>query len=145
MGELVWVRLIMGLVGVQSVDVWKEWDSCQPFFERPIKESNGSYTRAALQNACEDRDAQLWKIEDDGEIVGAAITEVRDARSGLRSVHVIMMGANEMMLANGCQDDLVEWAKSIGAKKLTAECRPGLPSKLNGWRRASVVMEKDIG
>ena len=134
----------MNLVGIIPDDMTRAWPACAPHLKPALERTNGLMTPESIVAACKNRDCQLWAMVDGMDVTGAAVTEVRNLSSGIRTVHILAMGAKDMTAPLDCADALKEWAKSLGAVKLTADCRPGMPRKLKDWRLLSVLMEKDI-
>ena len=134
----------MTLVGIHADDFAAAWRQCAGFLKPALDRTDGLLTLESVVAACKNRDCQLWAMVDGMDVTGAAVTEVRNLSSGIRTVHVLAMGAKDMTAPLDCADALKEWAKSLGAVKLTADCRPGMPRKLKDWRLLSVLMEKDI-
>lgn len=134
----------MNLVGVPSGEARKEWPACAAFLDPAIARSNGTLSAESILTACGDQAAQLWKFEDGTKLEGAMVTEVRNLQSGVKTIHILAFGGQNISALREVESDLCGWGLHLGARKITADCRFGFTRRLDGWEPKTVMMEREI-
>lgn len=137
-------RAMTELVGVPSGQVRAFWHMAEPHLKEAMDRTRGMMTPESVQRACQDKQNQLWLIDDGNEIVGAAVTEVRNLRTGEKTVHILALGAKDMKHVFECENDLKAWAIAQGAERMTMDGRLGWLKALKDWSFVSVMMEKEL-
>lgn len=137
-------RAMTELVGVPSGRIRAFWHMAEPYLKEAMDRTRGMMTPESVQRACQDKQNQLWLIDDGNEIVGSAVTEVRNLRTGEKTVHILALGAKDMKSVFDCENDLSKWAIVQGARRMTMDGRLGWLKVLHDWSFVSVMMEKEL-
>jgi hypothetical protein len=132
------------LVGVPPGHVRGLWNVAEPHLREAMDRTRGMMTDDSVQRSCQDKENQLWLIDDGNEVVGAAVTEVRNLKTGEKTVHILALGAKDMKSVFECENALKAWAIAQGAERMTMDGRLGWLKALNGWSFVSVMMEKEL-
>ncbi len=133
------------LVGVQPEFAEAVWPDAMAWLAPSIELSDGLLSPESLLDGVQNSALQLWIGVDENDMpAGAAITEVRSLPSGVQTVHSPVVGARQLEVVLDCVPTLAEWGREIGASKLTMDGRLGWQCALPGWRKVSVMMEKNI-
>lgn len=133
--------------GVLKSAIATQWPHVEPWIVRALEQGNGEYEPADIRAQAEDGRVQLWAFLHDGEIVGAAVTQV--VQYPRRKAVSLFLGAAK----DGLRDQWLPWLEGIEAWASVAIGADAIEVKgRKGWARVlppdyvheRVVMRKGL-
>ena len=119
------------------------WDEYAHHLER--LELRGDCLALAIRDDLKCSRKQLWGYQQDGKILGVAITSVIETPRG-RALEIY--GAAGTATAPEQLDETLEeitrWSKSIGCRRIRILGRKGWLQRIKGLKQTGLVMEMDI-
>lgn len=132
----------MKVLPVQTEDVPLVWHLAAPLIQKAIDKTSDFFRVDDVRALVEAQKAQLWLVVDK-EPVAAWVTTVERSPSNTR-VRVMWCGGEDSDEWLPLFEGVENWARSIGASKLTIFGRKGWIKKLPTYRQAAVVLEKKL-
>jgi len=117
-----------------------------PYIESALNHSLGEVTSTQLFEKIINQKAQLWGVLEEGEFIGASVTEVI-AYPNLKALRITTLGGKKMSKWSKDLDDvMVKFAKFVGAKRIESVGRRGFTRRLAplNYKPAYVFMVKEI-
>ena len=130
------------LTGILSSDLDEFWHKVRPLIQRAIDESDGDYLIDDIYEALWLRDMQLWVWYQDGEIIGALVTEILDRPENRVCTLVLGGGAGLDFWKN--DTTIYRWAKGNGCSSVEIHGRKGWGRVLSGWKETSTNFRRDL-
>lgn len=129
------------LVPVASVDWW--WEAAEPFIEKVLKRSHGSYKAADVLKRCKSGQYRLWMAWR-GDPVAAVVTEFCDYPQK-RTCIVRMLGASVLPSEwKAFLHRIEEWAKQHNCSAMEVFGRKGWERKLDDYALQQIVLRKEL-
>ncbi len=136
------------LKSVPSHDIDAVWPDIVGYLDFAEARSHGTLTAERIRDAIRDRDMQaLVAVDDDDEITGVAVTEVRVAATGTRVLHIVALAGDNFEEWQEEGDRVLrQWARSIEAPVVQMVGRKGWAKRLKhlGWQEDAVMMTLDL-
>jgi hypothetical protein len=129
-------------------DVDDVWPDIAPYLDDAIEYSRGELTPDSIKRALKLRDMQLVvPVDEENEIIGIVLTEIRQMPSGLRVTYVLGLAGDRFpeWMELGSQA-LKSWAGSVDAPVVHMVGRRGWSKRLAklGWKEDAVLMTLDL-
>ena len=112
------------IVGIQSHQMRAMWPHVEKYFKSFEERSRGALLAYDLLAQCCNAERQCWVATDGERVQACALTEVQP---GPKKVVILSFCSGEHMEDwwREMVGTIVDWAKSIGSKRVTAIHRPG--------------------
>lgn len=134
------------LRGIPPQAVDKFWHFAEPYVKRALDHTFGELSHENLKAMCENRDAQLWMMAKEGNLVGAGITQIVTYPS-MKTCRIITMAGSDFKNWMGLAHITIElWAKNLGCSAIEAYCRKGFIPQMQeiGFKHRYSVAHKPI-
>lgn len=133
---------------VPSFDIDAVWPDMIKYLENINELSRGLLTPDTVLDAIRERDMQaLVAVDEDGEIIGVAITEIMIALSGLRVLNIVALAGDRFDEWKDEGDRVLRlWARDADTPMIHMVGRKGWTKKLAslGWTESAVMMSLDL-
>ncbi len=133
---------------VPSWDIDAVWPDMVKYVENADELSRGTLTPETICTAIRERDMQaLVAVDEDGEIIGVAITEIMIALSGLRILNIVALAGDRFDEWRDEGDRVLRaWARDVDTPMIHMTGRRGWVKKLSplGWKESAVLMALDL-
>lgn len=133
---------------VPAYDIDAAWPDMVKYVENADELSRGTLTPETIRTALRERDMQaLVAVDEDGEVIGVAITEIMVALSGLRILNIVALVGDRFDEWKAEGDRVLRaWAQSIDTPMIHMTGRRGWTKKLAslGWKESAVLMTLDL-
>jgi hypothetical protein len=136
----------LNLRPVPAPEVESNWHFADAWVRAAVEEGALLETSDSYKARCLDASAQLWLIEDQGQCIGAMVTEVYDTPKGLTCAVPVISAVSFDDALVPLFSELETWARNEGCVRLEGFGRFGWIRALkpHGWRPLAAVIEKDI-
>lgn len=114
------------LLGIDAKNAEMVWGQLSPYLERALKKTREDEywgTKDVLKKI-QDRDAQLWAIIDEGQVVGAVVTQI-EVYPKCKALNLWLGGADSLHPLDEVIKTAKEFGKSHGCEKLKSSGRDG--------------------
>lgn len=133
----------MSVFCLSSAQIDALWGDIAPHLER--LESHGLVLASAVRADLKDSLKQLWGYQQDGKVLGVAITSVIETPRGKACE---IYGAAGTESSRGQIDEIMtevqRWAHELGCTRIRILGRKGWLRRLKGFRLAGYIIEKEI-
>ena len=132
---------------VERQEIVAVWPVALPYLEPAIERTSGRLDEATVFKGLVTGELVLWLIVRNG-LLGALVTQIFTWPSGLRVARCLLAGGKDHTDWLDHFHLIEAWARENGCTILEAWGRPGWEkslSRLKGWRRVGIEMEKKIG
>ena len=127
---------------VERDEITLFWPKLKPYFARIAAKVTTEITPATIFDGAKDRRLLLWAIHDDGQLLGAAATGVRDCGDDTVAFIEALAGDEMDRWLIPVLEDFEIIARERGATIVEHEGRLGWARKLPGWKPTRIVMQK---
>jgi hypothetical protein len=119
------------------IDLNAEWERCRPWLAAALERAGGTHGMGDVRAGVEAVRFQFWPGER-----AAIVTEIIEYPR-MRALHFFLVGgAMDELLA--MKPHIEAWGKGLGCTRATCAGRFGWERVLTDYRRACVVLEKEI-
>jgi len=136
------------LKSVPSYDIDAVWHDIVGYLDFTETRSHGTMSAESIRDAIRDRDMQaMVVVDDDNEIIGVAVTELRSSPTGTRVLHIVALAGDRFDEWQEEGDRILrKWALSIEAPVVQLVGRRGWVKRLKplGWQEDAVMMTLDL-
>ncbi len=123
--------MITVLVGHPS-PVGAVWRDALPYLQKAIDHSQGEYEVDDLMEFVDNRDMQLWTIQQDDKVIGAGVTEIV-TYPRKTYVQIVLLGADNMDDWLNSIQNIEAWAKEMNVNGVRWMGRPGWKKVMQSW------------
>jgi len=131
------------LFAVQSKDIDRESWWIRPLLEKFDAATDFAATPDDVLDQARRAEAQIWGYYD-GEFRGVVATQIRKSGKGSMLVIWICFGVDVRELIEDAYQEIEDWARSIGCRRVQIVGRKGWEKVLEGFESRAVVLEKRL-
>ena len=140
---------MIDLRSVPHYDIADTWYELEPHITALLEQDTcGTMTPDSIRRALIERDMQvLVPVDEENNIIGVALTEIRREMSGLRTFNIVGLGGARFDEWRDEGDRVLRaWARSVDAPVVQLIGRRGWVKKLAdlGWKEEAVIMRLDL-
>ena len=139
---------MIDLRSVPHYDIGHVWPEMARFVENVVAESRGTLSLEGIKESIRERDMQaLVAVDEQDNVIGIAITEIRREISGMRIFNIVALAGERFDEWRDEGDRVLrQWARSIDAPVVELVGRRGWVKALAnlGWKEEAVVMRLDL-
>lgn len=130
--------------GIQSKDVEKWWQHCEPYIKDALKYGVGEYTPDDIKFMCQEQHMQLW-IKWDNGVKGCFVTQVLNYPQ-FPILLVLLLASNNFNWRDEADELLIKFGKDKGCKYLEFFGRKGWGKYLKdiGYKEQTRMFSKEI-
>ena len=121
---------------VAPIEVGVYWDQVADWLQGALTIGGNLWTLQSIQACLFLGEAQLWVILRGGVPFMAVVTEIQ-ATPDRKVCNVWLAGGSDLSAGLKVLPQIESWAKSQGATRMQASCRPGMGKALKGEGYAS--------
>lgn len=115
-----------------------EFERCWPFLERALKRGLPTHSKEDVWAEIADGTAQLWPLPN-----AAIVTRIVTYPTGLK-IGVGWLAGGDLKEIQQAEPEIAQWLKGQGCSHFVLQARTGWERALNGYRRKSVNLIKDL-
>lgn len=134
--------------GVSNTDIDRVWPDIVGYLDFAEERSHGAMTADSILEAIRERDMQaMVAVDEENDIIGVAVTEIRNAPSGMRVLHIVALAGDRFAEWREEGDRVLRlWAQSVEAPIVQLVGRRGWTRQLEylGWKEDAVMMTLDL-
>tara|TARA_S200002703_G_C3695710_1_gene213645 strand:- start:299 stop:712 length:414 start_codon:yes stop_codon:yes gene_type:complete len=133
------------LVNFNKDEVVKVWPLAKSFIEKACK-TNGGFNAEHILEYLKEGKMQLWMaVKPNNKVICCCVTEVRQYPN-FKVCDLRITTGEQFEKWVGFMDDICDWAKSIGCKKMEVFARPGWERILKnyGYKKTHVQIEREL-
>lgn len=119
------------------------WPLVLPQIESVVARSHGVYTIEATRAKMSSGEWLLWVVWD-GELQAIGCTQFYTADSGLKFLDVLFVTGEHSLAWLHLMDDLKEYGRKTGCKRISGTMRKGWAKRLPDWKMTHVILEQDL-
>ena len=122
------------------------WNQCVPFIEKSLAHGHGDLKPYDIFIECLAASSQCWVQEDDGKIIGVAITRLLHHKQYTELVIVCTTCKDWKVVGPGVLQQIEEFAKGYGCKYTSVYGRRGWLRRLEkfGYKQPYTLLMKEI-